>query len=181
MTKKEKYLPAFTRPKRWFKTSDYKKTTKQKVFGFTASTGHKLAFLVPKPWCTEQWAAEIRAQLAPFLKSCFPGRTSFCTLIDGEKLLHGPAAKAAMAENGITVLPNWPSYSPDMNPQENVWAWAEDRLRELERDTDTFGDFQAKVMQAVCEYPVASAVKLIPGMAKRCKKVVEAKGAMTKY
>ena len=87
----------------------------------------------------------------------------------------------AMKGNGITVLPNWPSYSPDMNPQENVWAWAEDRLRDLERDTDTFGDFQAKVIQAVCEYPVASAVKLIPGMAKRCKKVVEAKGAMTKY
>ena len=50
-----------------------------------------------------------------------------------------------------------------------------------EGDTDTFGQFQIKVMQAICEYPVASALKLIPGMAVRCATVIEARGAMTKY
>ena len=181
MSKKEKHLPAFTRPKRWFKASDYSRTIKQRVFGFTTSTGRKLAFWVPKPWSTEQWAEEIRSKLVPFLASAFPGRRRFEILLDGERLLHGPAAMAAMADAGITVLPGWPSYSPDLNPQENVWAWAETRLRELESDADTFGQFQVKALQAVFEYPDDAAAKLIPGMAKRMEAVVEAKGAMPKH
>ena len=180
MTKEEKYLPAFTRPKRWFKTSDYKRTIKQKVFGFTTSNGEKLAFLVPVPWSTEKWAEEVKSRLAPFLRKVFPGRRTFEILLDGEQLLHGPAAKAAMAECGITVLQGWPSYSPDLNPQENVWSWAEDRLRDTETDTDSFGQFQMKALRAVCDYPTASAAKLVPGMAKRLQEVIELKGAMLK-
>ena len=69
MTEEEKSQPAFCRPKRWFKKRDYEKTIKQKVFGFTTSTGQKLAFLVPKPWSTQQWAEEVRTRLAQFLGS----------------------------------------------------------------------------------------------------------------
>ena len=181
MTEEEKSQPAFCRPKRWFKKRDYEKTIKQKVFGFTTSTGQKLAFLVPKPWSTQQWAEEVRTRLAPFLRSCFPGRRDFQILIDGEQLLHGPAAKVALDEAGITILPGWPAYSPDLNPQEHVWKWAEDRLRDIEKDTDSFGQFQMKTMQAVCEYPIESAVKLIPALAKRLPEVIEKKGAALKY
>ncbi len=67
------------------------------------------------------------------MKKAFPQKTSFQILLGGEKLLHGPAAKAAMKEVGISVLPRWPKYSPDLNPQENIWAWAETRLRKNER------------------------------------------------
>ena len=143
--------------------------------------GQKLSFPVPQPYSTELWAVEVRNRLGPFLRSVFPGRRSFEILLDGESLIHGPAAKAAMVEEGITVLPGWPSYSPDLNPQENVWSWAEDRLRELELDSDTFGDFQMKVMRAAGEYPIESGVKLIPAMAKRLKELIEAKGAALKY
>ena len=172
MTDEEKHQPAFCRPKRWFKPSEYKKTKKQKAFGFTTSTGQKLAFLVPQPWSTEQWAVEIRSRLAPFLRAQFPGRRQFQVLFDGESLIHGPEAKAAMTEAGITVLPGWPSYSPDLNPQENVWSLAEDRLRDLEVDSDSFGHFQIKVMRAVCDYPIESAAKLIPAMGKRLQEVI---------
>ena len=181
MTKEEKKQPAFCRPKNWFKKSEWQRTIKQKVFGFTTSTGDKLAFLVPQPWCTELWAEEIRNQLKPFLARVFPRRQSYQILLDGEKLLHGAAAKAAMRAAGITVLPGWPSYSPDLNPQENVWAWSENRLREIEVDTDTFAQFQAKVLRAVHDYPVESAVKLVAGMGKRFDEVIEAKGAMLDY
>ena len=181
MTKAEKKQPAFTRPKKWFKQSEWRRTIKQKVFGFTTSTGQKLAFLVPVPWCTELWAAEIRNQLKPFLAAVFPGRQNFQIHLDGESILHGPPARAAMEEAGITVLPGWPSYSPDLNPQENVWAWSENRLREIEVDTDTFAQFQAKTLRAVYDYPVISAVKLVAGMGKRFEEVIEAKGAMLDY
>ena len=151
------------------------------VFGFTTSTGQKLAFLVPQPWSTEQWAVELRNRVGPFLRSCFPGRRRFQVLLDGERLLHGPEARSAMAEFGITVLPGLPLYSPDLNPQENVWSWAEDRLRDIELDSDTFGQFQVKVMRAVSEYPIEAGVKLVPCMGKRLGEVIEKGGAALKY
>ena len=27
------------------------------------------------------------------------------------------------------MLPGWPPSSPDLNPQENVWSWAEEEVR----------------------------------------------------
>ena len=124
---------------------------------------------------------EIRNRVAPFLRSAFPGRRSFQVLLDGESLIHGRAAQVAMAEARITVLPGWPSYSPDLNPQENVWGWAEDRLRDLELDSDTFGQFQEKVMRAVTDYPIEAGAKLIPAIGKRLKEVIEKDGAALKY
>lgn len=175
MTTAERAKPAFQRPKRWFPKQDWKTTRKQKVFGFVTSNGHKLAFLVPKPWTTAEWAQEVRARLAPFLRRAFPTRTSFQILLDGEKLLHGPAATEAMSGAGIRVLPHWPKYSPDLNPQENVWAWAEERLCESERPQDSFEVFQRRAVVACNEYPFAT--KLVGSMAKRVRLVLERGGA----
>lgn len=146
MTKSEKRKPAFVRPKRWFGSKDYKKTRKQKVFGLTASNGKSLVFLVPKHYTAELWAADIKKHLKPFLKKAFPGKSAFTILLDGEKLLHAPVAKAAMRECGISVLPHWPKYSPDLNPQENVWAWSEINLRQREKSNSTFTAFQKQVV-----------------------------------
>ena len=176
MTLAESKKAAFLRPKRWFKQKDYKKVQKQKAFGLTTSTGATLAFLWPKGCTTEQWAKLVKKRVIPFLKRTFPGRTAFQILLDGEKVLHGPAAKAAMATANITCLPKWPPYSPDMNPQENVWPWAEQHLRELADDDDTFEDFHSDVLQAIKDFPTASAKKLVPGMAKRMRMLDIEKG-----
>ena len=181
MTKAEKRLPAFVRPKRWFPKKAYRKAKKQKVFSITTSNGQSLAFLVPKPWSTEVWAKEVKKRVAPFMKKAFPNLTSYTILLDGERLLHGPAAKAAFKSTNIKIFPNWPKYSPDLNPQENVWAWAEKDLRKRECRSDSFADFQKKVLVAVRAYPTSSKLKLVPSMAKRCALVVDKKGAMLKY
>ena len=62
-----------------------------------------------------------------------------------------------------------------------MWSWAEDRLRDIELDTDDFGQFQIKVMRAVNDYPLESGVKLIPCIGKRLKEVIEKGGAALKY
>ncbi len=114
--------------------------------------------------------------MAPFLKKSFPSLHSFTILLDGEKLLRGAPAKAALKKANISVMPGWPQYSPDLNPQENVWAWAEPRLRQLESGSDTFQTFQKNALKAVGQYPAAS--KLVASMARRCKTVLDLSGGM---
>ena len=182
MSKSERMKPDFARPKRWFKQKDYKKTQKQKVFGLTTSCGKSLCFLVPSRLTAETWAAFMKKRVVPFMKKTFPDRTTFTILFDGEKLLHAPEAKRAMREGGVSVLPNWPKYSPDLNPQENVWAWAEHAVRKLEdQDSDSmsFNDFKVHVLKGCKAYTGGG--KLIPSMAKRMILLIEAKGGMIKY
>jgi hypothetical protein len=176
MTKAEKKLPAFQRPKRWFPKSEYQKVKKQKVFGLTTSNGKSLAFLVPSPWNAEVWAGLVHSKVAPFLKRSFPTLTSYQILLDGEKIFYAPAAKKAFKEKNITILPHWPKYSPDLNPQENVWSWAEPRLRELETSRTSFTAWQQKCLEAVKEYPASD--KLVGAMAKRVKLLIDKKGIM---
>ena len=54
-------------------------------------------------------------------------------------------------------------------------------MRDLKLDSDTFGQFQEKVMRAVSEYPIEAGVKLIPAVGKRLKEVIEKDGAALKY
>ena len=132
MNKTEKKTGPFLRPKRWFPKSEYIKVKKQWVFGLTTSNGKSIQFLVSKPRSAEQWAGDVKKKLVPFLKRAFPNLDSFHILLDGEKLLKAPCARAALASGGVTVENAWPGYSPDLNPQEHVWAWAEKKLKENE-------------------------------------------------
>ena len=174
MTDAERTQIEFQRPKRWFKKKEWAKVKKQKVCGVTLSTGDQLCWLVPKPYSTALWAEDIKSKVVPFLKRKFPNRTNFTILFDGEYLLHGPAAKVAMQVGGITVFPKWPGYSPDLNPQENVWAWAEPDLRENEKLRDTFEVFQERLLKTCKAYPHGR--KLMDGLPKRMRLVVDREG-----
>ena len=175
MRKAEKKLPAFVRPKRWFAKKEYKKTKKHKVFGLTTSNGKSIAFSCPSPWNSVLWAALVDQKVNPFLKKAFPGKKKFHLLLDSEPLLHTDEAKASYTRAGITTEA-WPKYSPDLNPQEQVWAWAEPKLRSLETGTDAFEPWQKKVLKAVQAYPAKG--KLVPSMARRCQTLVKRSGAM---
>ena len=122
MNAKEKKQGPFQRPKRWFPKSEYQTTRKQWIFGMTTSNGKSLQFLVPKPRTAEQWAGDMKKKVVPFLKRCFPEKTSYQVLLDGEPLLHAAPARAALRNGNVKVLPNWPKYSAQLNPQEHVWS-----------------------------------------------------------
>ena len=148
MTKAEKKLPAFQRPKKWFPKTDWEKVKKQKVLGLTASNGKHLNVLVPTPFTGELWADIIKKKVGPWLKKTFPTKKSYHIILDGEKLLHCPAARAAMVAAKITVERPWPNNSPDLNPQENVWAIGEKKLRSMETGREPFELWKKLVLKA---------------------------------
>ena len=82
-------------------------------------------------------------------------------------------------EFGITAMPGWPKYSPDLNPQENVWSWLEKALRNEEHKSDTYAVFCRRLLRVAQRYP--GAPRLIGTMADRIRKVLDARGGMTTY
>ena len=80
---------------------------------------------------------------------------------------------------GIEVLPNWPAYSPDLNPEENIWPWVLRQLRNRTHYTTSFAAFKAKVLSLVRAFPGKE--KLTVPMTARLQLCIEWQGAMTKF
>lgn len=178
MTKAEKKTKPYQRPVRWFTPKEYKLANHVKVFSITTSNGFSTSFVCPKPYDHLQFAAKIKTQVGPFLKRCFPDKRSIRLILDSEFIQHAPPCKREWKKFKVSCLPNWPTRSPALNPQENVWAWAEDHLRTLERDGDSLEKFTENCLKAVAAYP--SKAKLVGNMAKRIEECLAGKGHMTR-
>ena len=79
---------------------------------------------------------------------------------------------------GVKVL-DWPSYSPDLNPIENLWATL-DRIaknRHPDNDYELF-DSLLESWNAIEESDIH---QLICSMPKRCRDVINGNGAPLKY
>ena len=123
MHKTDKRKPAFLKPKHHIlKRNEFKRCSKASVFGLTTSMGTSLVVPCPLHPRAHDWTELLRERVAPFLAESYPSRRSYTLLLGGESIFHTDEAKAAMRDCGVRVLPYWPAHSPDLKPQENVWA-----------------------------------------------------------
>ena len=79
----------------------------------------------------------------------------------------------------ISLLPNWPPNSPDLNPIEHVWAYVQRRVNR--RRCDTFADFQKAVLSELKAVPKEVIDALYGSMESRLEEVIARKGARTRY
>ena len=81
--------------------------------------------------------------------------------------------------SSIKLLANWPPNIPDLNPIENVWAWAQTKVNS--KGCKSFEEFQAAVDAALGSVPKRMLLQLFRSMPKRLARVVELGGGKTGY
>ena len=74
----------------------------------------------------------------------------------------------------VTVLPNWPPHSPDLNPVENVWAIV-DRVVQT-KACKTLKEWEAAINAEFAAFPKATATAMFDGMKDRMKAVLDMEG-----
>ena len=86
--------------------------------------------------------------------------------------------RAWLFNNGIQCI-DFPPYSPDLNPIENLWA---DLARRVEKfQCETMEELQDRVAEQWKKTPRTLLRTLARSMPERCQAVIEAKGDHTKY
>lgn len=89
-------------------------------------------------------------------------------------------AKAWFKDNNINVL-DWPSYSPDLNPIENLWAIIKRRLCNYESAPKCTSELFDRVSREWNQITPDLCQELILSMPRRIEAVIKAKGGRTKY
>lgn len=98
------------------------------------------------------------------------------------------AARRTMEDldrRGIRIL-DWPPYSPDLNPIENVWKLMKDHIQEFFPDVDGVARVSAGRLQQAIEEAWSLITSdeldhLVRSMPARCQAVIAADGRHTKY
>lgn len=73
----------------------------------------------------------------------------------------------------------WPPYSPDMNPIENIWAIMKKQVRQ--NNPGTLDELKEQIQLAWNSINDDVIGNLIGSMNKRCAAVIRANGGHTKY
>ena len=103
---------------------------------------------------------------------------------DGDKA-HGRASTAVEAFNRksrgstVSLLPNWPSNSPDLSPIENVWAYVDREVAKL--GSKTFAEFKDAIDFQFQNIPKRMCENLFASVPKRLRECVDLGGYKTGY
>ena len=146
----------------------------------------KCGALLPSGKYTQHAWAKVVKSIGKFARKA-SGAVGFARvkgIQDGLKSHWAPASRAAMDENRVTFLANFPVRSPDLNPIENLFPHLDAHLRRMQHlhgDTTEAG-LMVRVNEFFAKPETAVLVrKLLRSMPARLAKCIELDGAHTGY
>ena len=83
-----------------------------------------------------------------------------------------------LKQQGIDCI-EWPPYSPDLNPIENVWAYLKKQVEK--ENATTVAELKEAVVKCWQEIPHSLCTKLVESIPRRLNAIVQNRGCMTGY
>jgi transposase len=126
-----------------------------------------------------QMGAIYRDYLIPTVREHFGvGRGARWIVHDNDSRHRSPSVKQVLHSNSITPL-DFPPYSPDLNPIENLWTDVQNRMEG--KPVSTKEEIEAALQEAWGETKPEYCNKLARSMPRRIAQCIEREGAYTDY
>lgn len=158
-----------------------------KLITVTGSTGLKKRYfkgntgILYDGVCAQEFQERVLVQLNRDAKRIMQraGQPPPVFLLDGARPHTATSTKAFMAAKGISYLHGWPSYSPDLNPIENVWAMMKREV--AAHNPCSMAALSAAVNAAWKGVTRCTAAKLMRSFPRRLTKCINMGGECTGY
>lgn len=85
-----------------------------------------------------------------------------------------------LEEQGIERM-EWPAYSPDLNPIENIWDYLGRQIRGADNPPTTLQELEEALVRVWMAMTLDFVSRYIWNMSQRCQDVIQARGGHTRY
>jgi transposase len=151
-----------------------------KVWAGTSWKGKSRLHFIPTSFKGQDYADFLEREAIPDLMRLYPYKTQPPTLLQDREGFHtAKVVQKTIKKSPIQAIDRWPSHSPDLNWQENVWEMFMQGVRE--RNPITFEGLK-KVMEEEWEkIPMTHIRNCIRSMPHRLRQVIASGGGDSGY
>ena len=151
-----------------------------KVWAGSSWKGKTRLHFLPRSLKGRDYEAFLREEAVDDLLTLYPYHTQKPILLqDGEGFHTAKCVQNYLRESPILTIPNFPSRSPDLNWQENVWEMWMQGVRM--RRPQTMEGLRSIMQEEWEKIPLSHIRSCINSMPRRLKAITTAKGGHTRY
>ena len=158
-------------------TGTVKHEVKINVWGCFSYDGVGTLYWMDGNMDAKQYCKILREAMAPSADDLFP-EGEFIFQQDNDPKHTSNMTYEWLDSKGIDYM-EWPAYSPDLNPIENLWSILKQRMRS--RNCKNEEELWHCIQEAWYDIPIDIIHNLVDSMQRRCRAVIEMKGYPTKY
>ncbi|MHB9339450.1 IS630 family transposase [Fusobacterium pseudoperiodonticum] len=102
-------------------------------------------------------------------------------LMDDNARPHRARVVYAFLEEQTIERMEWPAYSPDLNPIENVWDYLGKQVRGTDNPPTTLDQLEQELIRVWAAMTIDFVARFIRSMSQRCQDVIRTRGGHTRY